>query len=127
LKRVVLDAGALIALEQNDRRLWAVLKLAALSSQDVFVPSAALAQVWRGTATQARLAAALGHCVIASFDTVARRIGELCGMTRTKDVCDAQVAIVAATMGDVLYTSDVGDMRRLLAALGGRIPVIVRC
>jgi hypothetical protein len=122
-----LDAGALIALERNDRRLWAALKVAALRSTDVVVPSAALAQVWRGTPAQAQLAHALRHCVVASFDEIARSVGELCGRTGTRDICDAQVAIVAAARASVLYTSDPADMRRLMAALGRKHPVIVRC
>src|SRR5215472_11402658 len=103
---VVLDTGALIALERNNRDMWAALKFAAARSTDVIVPSAALAQVWRGTPRQTRLASALRYCVIASFDALARAVGELCGRTRTADICDAQVALVAATVGDVLYTSD---------------------
>jgi predicted nucleic acid-binding protein len=125
--RTVLDAGALIALERNSPDLWAALKFAARSGNDVIVPSAALAQVWRGVASQAHLARALRYCVIASFDAIARPIGQLCGRTRTSDVCDAQVAIVAGTVGDVLYTSDVKDLRRLITAYGRRRPVIIRC
>jgi hypothetical protein len=124
---IVLDSGALIALEHNDRAMWAAVKLSALGSTSVIVPCAALAQVWRGTAAQAQLAKALKHCVIASFDAVARAVGELCGRTRTTDVCDAQVAIVAATEGEVLYTSDPKDMHRLISALGRRMPSIIRC
>lgn len=124
---IVLDSGALIALERNERALWAALKLAAARVDDVLVPSTALAQAWRGTRAQAQLARALRHCTIASFDAVARAVGELCGRTRTSDICDAHVALVAATKGDVLYTSDPQDMRRLLAACGRRLPVIVRC
>jgi len=124
---IVLDTGALIALERNDRAMWAVLKLAALNGQDVVVPSAALAQVWRGTRTQAQLARALQYSVVASFDAVARLVGELCGKTKTRDICDAHVAIVAARMGEILYTSDPTDMRRLTAALPGKKPAIVRC
>ena len=63
MTRIVLDAGALIALERNDRELWAAIKLASQRGEDVLVPSTALAQVWRGTATQALLALALQHCV----------------------------------------------------------------
>lgn len=61
--RIVLDSGALIALERNDRSVWATLKLAALNSNDVLVPSTALAQVWRGARTQAALSRALQHCI----------------------------------------------------------------
>jgi hypothetical protein len=124
---IVLDSGALVALERNDKSMWSAVKLAALDSEDVLVPSAALAQVWRGTARQARLSAALKFCVIASFDAVARAVGELCGRTRTKDIADAQVAIVAALQGDVLYTSNPQDMMRLLVAYGSGLPSIVRC
>ena len=124
---IVLDAGALIALERNERMLWAALKLAAMSGRDVVVPSAALARVWRGKASQAQLYRALDHCLIASFDIVARDVGLLCGRTHTNDICDAHVAIVAATQGDVLYTSDPGDMRRLVAAWGRTSLTIVRC
>jgi predicted nucleic acid-binding protein len=124
---IVLDSGALIALERNDRNLWAALKLSASRSADVLVPSTALAQVWRGTPAQARLAKALRYCVIASFDAVTRAVGELCGRARTADICDAHVAIIAATRGDVLYTSDPRDMRKLIAACGRRRPSIVRC
>ena len=122
---IVLDAGALIALDRNDRELWSVLKLAATSDVDVLVPSTALAQVWRGKPSQARLAQALQFCVIASFDALARSIGELCGRVGTSDVCDAHVALVAAE-ADVLYTSDLADMRRLLATFR-RQPVVIRC
>ena len=107
--------------------MWAVLKLSALQDADILVPSAALAQVWRGTAAQAQLSKALQFCVLASFDSVARAVGELCGKTPTTDICDAQVAIVAATQGDLLYTSEPRDMHRLIAAYGGNMPSIVRC
>jgi predicted nucleic acid-binding protein len=127
MTRLVLDAGALIALERNDRGLWAALKVAATSNSDVFVPSTALAQVWRGTARQAALARALAHCVVAPFDDIAKAVGELCGRTRTRDICDAQVALVASTRGDVLYTSDPEDMHPLLRACGRRRPVVLRC
>jgi predicted nucleic acid-binding protein len=127
VSRAVLDSGALIALERNDRAMWAALKLAALHGEDVLVPATALAQVWRGTRPQAELGRALRHCVIASFDAVARAVGELCGRTGTADICDAHVAMVAASRGDVLYTSDLEDLRRLVAACGRRRPAVVRC
>lgn len=124
---LVFDAGALIALERNDRALWSVLRLAAVRSDDVLVPSAALAQVWRGTRAQAMLSRALQQCLVASFDAIAKPVGELCGRIKTIDICDAQVAIVAGTRGDVLYTSDPHDRQRLIAAFGRRMPTIVRC
>jgi predicted nucleic acid-binding protein len=123
---VVLDAGALIALERNDRTLWAALKLGASGRADVLVPSTALAQAWRGRPAQARLSQALQYCVVVPFDPVARQVGELCSRARTSDICDAHVALVASTHGDVVYTSDPGDLRRLLLTCR-RAVAVVRC
>jgi hypothetical protein len=125
VSRLVLDAGGLIALERNDRTIWAAVKLAARRDAEVVVPTTVLAQVWRGTRSQVRLAQALAHCALAPFDPVARQVGELCGRTRSADICDAHVAVVART-GDVLFTSDPGDISRLLAAMGTN-PIVVRC
>ena len=120
----VLDAGALIALERGDRTVWAALTLRARSGHAVIVPNSALAQAWRGGPRQSLLARALASCEIAPFDPLARRAGELCGRTRTTDVCDAHVALVAAARGDVVYTSDPVDLRRLLRALDADVAVL---
>jgi hypothetical protein len=126
MSSIVLDAGALVALERNDRSMWAALKRAAMRQMDVVVPSTALAQVWRALPTQAPLSSALDRCILASFDPLARSVGILCGRTATADICDAHVALVASR-ADVLYTSDPGDMHVLLAACGRRRPAVVRC
>jgi hypothetical protein len=127
VSRIVLDAGALIALERSDKPMWAVLKLAALRTDDVLVPSTVVAQVWRGGLTQALLGRALRHCILAEFDELAREVGLLCRRARTSDICDAHVALVAATRADVLYTSDVAHLRRLISVAGRRMPRLVRC
>jgi hypothetical protein len=127
VSRTILDAGALIALERNDRAVWAALKLAALSGEDVVVPTTVLAQVWRGRASQALLSQALQHCLLESFDKVAKAVGELCGKAGTGDICDAHVAIASTVAGGTLYTSDAKDLRRLISACGRTRPVIVRC
>ena len=124
---IVLDAGALIALERDDRAMWAVLKLAAIRRTAVIVPTTVVAQVWRGTRAQANLARALGQCVSAAFDPLAHQVGALCGRTRTTDVCDAHVALVATAGAEVLYTSDPDDLRRLVAACRAGAPTIVSC
>ena len=127
MSRIVFDTGALIALERNDRTLWSTHKVAALASVDILVPSTALAQAWRGSQDQALLSRALYFCEIAPFDPVAREVGKLCGKTDTSDICDAHVAIVASSQGDILYTSDPQDLSRLISAFGRRRPRIVAC
>ena len=115
--RLVLDAGALIALERNDRRMWARLQAAAEASLEVVVPSGALAQVWRGTANQARLSQALNKTRLGEFDAVARAAGELCHATRSSDPIDAAVVLNAAGTISVIVTSDPNDLRRLVRSL----------
>ena len=126
---IVLDNGALIALERNDRRMWARLKAAAGAGVPVVVPAGAFAQAWRGGAQrQARLARAAAQMEIASLDEpVARAAGVLCGVTGTRDVVDASVALAAAH-ADVtaVCTSDPDDIERLLEALRSDARV-VRC
>ena len=125
---IVLDTGALVALDRGDRTMWADLKAAALAGVDVAVPAAVVAQVWRGSARQARLSRALAGCAIASFDDVAREAGVLCGQAGTRDVVDASVAVVAASLGATrLYTSDPADLRHLLQTLGARKVRVMRC
>jgi hypothetical protein len=127
LSGIVLDAGALIALEKNDRGLWLALRAATVANRTILVPSTVVAQVWRGGSAQAHVARALNWSKIAGFDGLERAVGELCAKTRTSDICDAHVALVAAREGDVLYTSDPDDLRPLIAAARGRRPIVLTC
>jgi predicted nucleic acid-binding protein len=112
----VLDAGALIAFERNDRRLVAIVARA-LEHRDVLVvPAGVIAQTWRDGARQARLARLLGSpiCeIVALDDHAARRAGQLCGVAGTSDVIDASVAVVGRQRGLRVITSDPDDLRRL--------------
>jgi hypothetical protein len=117
--RLVLDAGALIALERNDRKMWARLEAAAEANLDVVVPAGALAQVWRGTANQARLSQALHTMRLGPFDAVARSAGELCRAAGSSDPIDAAVVLNATGTTAAIVTSDVTDIRRLVRSLPG--------
>lgn len=115
--RLVLDAGALIALERNDRSMWARLDAACEATLDVVVPAGALAQVWRGTPQQARLSQALARTRAGEFDAIARSAGELCRAARSSDPIDAAVVLNATGASSVIVTSDPNDIRRLIRAL----------
>lgn len=113
---VVLDAGALIAVDRADRRVIRLLELAT----EVHVPAAALAQAWRNPARQVRLVR-----VVAS-DTVtihpldgaeARAVGQLCAATGTADVVDASVVLLARLVNGVTLTSDPDDLHHIDPAL----------
>jgi hypothetical protein len=116
-ERLVLDAGALIALERDERAMWNRLEVAASVGLDVVVPAGALAQVWRATPRQARLGQALKHTRLGSFDAVARQAGELCRLARTSDPIDAAVVLNATGAVSIISTSDPVDIRRLVRAL----------
>lgn len=109
---VVLDAGALIAIDRADRRVIRLLELA----QDVHVPAGALAQAWRNPARQVRLARVVSSegVVIHPLDAAgARAAGQLCAATATADVIDASVVLITGVVGGVAVTSDPEDLRIL--------------
>ncbi len=109
---VVLDAGALIAIDRADRRVIRLLELA----HEVHVPAGALAQAWRNPARHVRLARVMSAdgIVIHPLDGAsARAAGQLCAATSTSDVVDASVVLVAAVVDGVTVTSDPDDLRRL--------------
>jgi len=113
---VVLDTGALIALDKTDRRVAGMLRAAHQEGLPVRTSAAALAQVWRDGARQAGLARFLGSVeTVALSEQAARVIGALLGESRTSDVVDAHVAMLVEGNGRLL-TSDEKDLRALLRA-----------
>lgn len=126
---LVLDAGALIALDRNDRSVWALLRNAADDSAEVTVPAGVIAQAWRDGSRQALLGRALSHCDEVPLDgSLARATGLLCGRARTADIVDASVALIAAARtrgGSVaLVTSDPTDLGHLLQTLGASVHLV---
>ena len=111
-----LDAGALIALERNDRFVVTVLRRALEVGDVLAVPAGVVGQVWRDGRRQARIARFLGGdaCeVVALDDRGARLAGQLCGVTGTADVIHASVVVCARNRGHTVITSDPDDLRRL--------------
>ena len=112
----VLDAGALVAFERNDRRVVAIVARALLHSDPLVVPAGVVAQVWRDGARQVRLVRLLGSPLVGVVpldDAAARASGQLCGVSRTSDVVDASVVVIARQRQLRVLTSDPDDLRRL--------------
>jgi hypothetical protein len=125
---IVLDSGALIALERDDRKMWRRLRTASKSRMKVIVPLGTLAQVWRGGPRQALLVQALRLCEVASFDDLAEACGVLCGSSGSTDVVDASVALTAARQkATSLCTSNPEDLGRLLEILGAHDVRVIAC
>lgn len=113
---LVLDAGALIAIERGRRSVLALLAAAVEADVDVVVPAGVVAQVWRDGARQARIARVLRArgTTVQPLDLLeAEAAGALCGATGTADVIDASVAVAARRRGALVLTSDAADIRRL--------------
>lgn len=126
---LVLDAGALIALDRNDREVWALLRVATDQAHLVQVPAGAIAQAWRDGRRQVLLSRALRHCDEVALDgATARAAGLLCGRSDTTDIVDASVAIAAAGLarrGTVsVLTSDSGDIHHLVTTLQIKVNVV---
>jgi predicted nucleic acid-binding protein len=116
MSAAVLDTGALIGFERNDRRVVAIVARALEHHDPLLVPAGVVAQTWRDGSRQTRLARLLGSplCeVIVLDDRQARASGQLCGVADSTDIVDASVAIAARDRGARVLTSDPDDLRRL--------------
>lgn len=113
---LVLDAGALIALERGDKRMIALLNRAMAQHRRIRIPAGVLGQAWRIGRLQANLARFVRSDevdIIPLDGPIARACGELCAAAGTSDVIDASVVILAGFRRDPIVTSDPGDLRRL--------------
>ena len=116
---VLLDTGALIGLERNDRRVVAIIVRALEHHDPIVVPAGVVAQAWRDGSRQTRLAIFFGllFCEVPAFgDFEGRAAGQLCGLAMTIDVSDASVAIAARDRAARVLTSDLDDLCFLIIA-----------
>ncbi|MGH3821222.1 MAG: PIN domain-containing protein [Pseudonocardiaceae bacterium] len=111
-----LDTGALIALESGDPFLRALVRRAVENRVSLAIPAGVLAQAWRGSARQVRLA----HLLRASITEVvaldrhaALAVGKLCALSGKFDVIDVSVVICARQRGHSIVTSDPDDLRAI--------------
>jgi predicted nucleic acid-binding protein len=106
------DNGALIALERGDHRMRTVLKLARTDSVRIVVPTVVLGEWWRGKTKGRELLIASVHLEPLT-ESLAKLAGEALARIRKDTFVDAVVMASAAQRGDVVYTSDQGDLDRL--------------
>lgn len=117
---ITFDAGGLIALDRSDRQVIVLLARAAELGVRIVVPATALAQAMRNPSRQARLSRLIRQSdtdLVPLDGPDATAVGLLLAETSTADVVDAHVVICARTTGQVVVTSDPGDIRRLDPAL----------
>jgi hypothetical protein len=122
---LVLDSGALVALERNDRVMWRRYKMSLLAGVVPVSHGGVLGQVWRARGPrQALLAKALEGVHFRGLDEdLGRAAGALLGRARTNDVIDAAVVLLAQD-GDQVVTSDPDDLKALAVASGCHLELI---
>ncbi len=110
------DAGGLIALDRNNRRIIALISRATELGLRVTVPATALAQAIRNPAQQARLSRFIRQ---ANTDLVplngadAVLVGQILAKSGTSDIVDAHVVVCARRTLQPVVTSDPGDLSRI--------------
>jgi len=113
---IVFDAGGLIGLDRDDRRVIVLLARAAEAGARVTVPATALAQAIRRPERQVRLARLIRQATtdVVALDRVdATHVGRLLAASGTADITDAHVVVCARRVGQRVVTSDPDDLRRL--------------
>ncbi|HKQ69552.1 MAG TPA: hypothetical protein VJT73_09440 [Polyangiaceae bacterium] len=122
---LLLDAGAFLAVERNDREIVALIKSELTASRAPKTHGGIVAQVWRGGAgRQARLALLLPGVDVVPLDAeLGQSAGMLLKAARAADAIDAALVALASD-GDDILTSDVDDLRSLAAAAGVHVELI---
>ena len=121
---VTFDAGALIALDRNDRRVLTLVARTRERGMRITVPATALAQAIRNPARQVRLSRFIrqvGTNLVALDGKDATEVGLLLARTGKSDVVDAHVVVCARRASQAVVTSDHDDLKKLAP----EIPAIV--
>jgi hypothetical protein len=88
------------------------------------VPAAVVAQSWRGSSRQVLLARLLSGCDVEALDDgQARSVGALAGRSATSDIVDACVVEGALRRGDLVISSDIGDLQSIVDATGQKLEI----
>jgi predicted nucleic acid-binding protein len=111
--RVMLDTGALIALERGNQAMRRVHRLAVENGFDVVAPTPVIAEWWRRGRREKERARILRTLVLEPPDGyVARLAGIAIGLV-SAGVVDALLMAAASIRNDTVYTSDPSDLERL--------------
>lgn len=116
MKGATLDAGALIALERGSGFMRSLALNAIEEGVALAIPAGALAQAWRGSGRQARIARLLRASVtqvVALDHRAALAIGSVCGRTGVADVVDVSVVLCARERDHRIVTSDPDDLHAI--------------
>jgi predicted nucleic acid-binding protein len=125
-RNLVLDAGALINVENDPRgRVFALCRAGLREGQRPLLPAVVLGQVWRASPRQHAVGVLRRMCQVLPFtEQTAEDVGRLLAQSGSSDVVDAAVVVAAIEHGAVVLTSDPGDIDKLADAAGYRLPLL---
>lgn len=119
---IIIDSGALIAIERGNQQIAGWIKEASSRTQPALLPTAVVAETWRGGQRSALIARAMAGCPLIPLDEeLAKQAGLLLGQHATfvqqrqkSLVVDAIVVMTAVhSGGGRILTSDPGDIGTL--------------
>lgn len=124
MRPVVYDTGVLIAADRCERRTWAEHRVRLEAGIVPLVPSPVVAQASRSP-KQSQMRRLLRGCEVVPFDeAAAHAAGLLLGKTRTKDIVDASVVVLAIRHRADVVSDDDDDIQRLLSVARAKVRVI---
>ena len=109
---ITFDTGALIALERRGLRARRIVERATEEKIRITVPSPVVTEWWRGR-TDARKYILAAVRVEPLSEELAKVAGEALAAVKGATAIDALVMASAAQRGDLVFTSDVGDLEKL--------------
>ena len=115
---IVLDTGALIALERRKQRMVDVWRRMHLQGEPPMVPGVVIAEWWRGR-TRVRESILDAIDVVPVDAELGRAAGDALAEIEGSTVVDAIVMALAARHSAIVYTSDVDDLEELRAFFPG--------
>lgn len=124
---IVLDAGALIQVESNDRIVVAMLERSRAAGIQLRTHPMVIGQVWRtGRGKQVRIARLLKAVTTVRLEEKdGKAAGELVERAGTNDPIDAAVVNIARD-GDRILTTDPYDIQQLVNQ-SGKVLEVVKC
>ena len=125
MSALILDAGALIAVDRDDRPMIARLRVAHSAGLELRTTGIVVAEVWRDPGgRQSNLARLLKSVEVRAVDErLGRTAGVLSGRAGRGQAADATIVAIAVA-GDRILTSDSADIEGLVQAAGRQIEVL---
>ena len=122
---IVLDAGALLAVERGDREMIALVKRERQQDRAPLTHGGVIGQAWRGGhGRQTNLARLLAGVEVHPLDDgLGRRAGVLLAQAGGSDVIDAALVLLAED-GDEIFTSDPTDLTHLAVVAGRHVELV---